>query len=168
MGNQINVERYCLWGPYVVELLRTGLGLSPDQVHIGTGVHAHSHAKPRVLYTQSSKTTCAVHPQSCKTTCAVYTCAWHSGGTHGGVLSRKSGRPIRPGLRPSHAPPPPALTSGFYSCKKAGHMGRLLPHPAHTVATDVVCPPACLPVLVPQALGTLAGPWVQPCTKAAS
>ena len=34
-GQQFNVEKYCLWAPYAVELLTTGLGLVAEQVNIG-------------------------------------------------------------------------------------------------------------------------------------
>ncbi|GLI68899.1 hypothetical protein VaNZ11_013447 [Volvox africanus] len=37
MGHHINVEKYCLWGPYVAHLLTAGLGLAADEFTIGTG-----------------------------------------------------------------------------------------------------------------------------------
>ena len=35
LGHQFNVEKYCLWGPYVAHLLTAGLGLAPEQFDIG-------------------------------------------------------------------------------------------------------------------------------------
>lgn len=37
MGQQINAERYCTWGPYTVKLLREGLLLEDGAVHVGGG-----------------------------------------------------------------------------------------------------------------------------------
>ncbi len=35
LGHHINVEKYCMWGPYVAHLLTAGLGLSTDDFSIG-------------------------------------------------------------------------------------------------------------------------------------
>ncbi|GIL43178.1 hypothetical protein Vafri_991 [Volvox africanus] len=37
MGHHINVEKYCLWGPYVAHLLTAGLSLAADEFTIGSG-----------------------------------------------------------------------------------------------------------------------------------
>ncbi|KAF6251240.1 hypothetical protein COO60DRAFT_658166 [Scenedesmus sp. NREL 46B-D3] len=37
LGHNINVERYCTWGPYVVKLLRQGLQLKDSAVRVGSG-----------------------------------------------------------------------------------------------------------------------------------
>jgi hypothetical protein len=37
LGHNINVERYCTWGPYVVKLLRHGLHLKDSAVRVGSG-----------------------------------------------------------------------------------------------------------------------------------
>ncbi|GIL99281.1 hypothetical protein Vretimale_4439, partial [Volvox reticuliferus] len=37
LGHHINVEKYCLWGPYVAHLLTAGLGLAADGFTIGSG-----------------------------------------------------------------------------------------------------------------------------------
>ncbi|WIA12016.1 hypothetical protein OEZ85_012097 [Tetradesmus obliquus] len=37
LGSNINVERYCTWGPYVVKLLRHGLRLKDSAVRVGSG-----------------------------------------------------------------------------------------------------------------------------------
>jgi hypothetical protein len=37
LGHNINVERYCTWGPYVVKLLRHGLRLKDSAVRVGSG-----------------------------------------------------------------------------------------------------------------------------------
>lgn len=37
LGHHVNVERYCTWGPYVVQLLMHGLGLDEHQVRGGKG-----------------------------------------------------------------------------------------------------------------------------------
>lgn len=36
LGQHINVERYCSWGPYTVKLLRQGLGLQDSDVRLGS------------------------------------------------------------------------------------------------------------------------------------
>lgn len=35
LGHHINVEKYCMWGPYVAQLLTKGLKLDPEQFDIG-------------------------------------------------------------------------------------------------------------------------------------
>lgn len=37
LGHNINVERYCTWGPYSVKLLRHGLRLEDKDVRVGSG-----------------------------------------------------------------------------------------------------------------------------------
>jgi hypothetical protein len=37
LGHNINVERYCTWGPYVVKLLRHGLRLKDSAVRVSSG-----------------------------------------------------------------------------------------------------------------------------------
>lgn len=37
LGQQINAERYCTWGPYMVKLLKEGLLLKDSAVHVGSG-----------------------------------------------------------------------------------------------------------------------------------
>ncbi|GFR41178.1 hypothetical protein Agub_g1845, partial [Astrephomene gubernaculifera] len=37
LGHHINVEKYCMWGPYVAHLITAGLGLTPEQYDIGSG-----------------------------------------------------------------------------------------------------------------------------------
>jgi hypothetical protein len=37
LGQHVNAERFCMWGPYVVELLGRGLGLAQDRLAIGGG-----------------------------------------------------------------------------------------------------------------------------------
>eukprot|EP00878_Enallax_costatus_P031203 GHUV01034099.1.p1 GENE.GHUV01034099.1~~GHUV01034099.1.p1 ORF type:complete len:204 (+),score=61.91 GHUV01034099.1:533-1144(+) len=37
MGQQINAERYCTWGPYTVKLLKEGLLLKDSAVLVGSG-----------------------------------------------------------------------------------------------------------------------------------
>lgn len=35
LGQHMNVEKYCTWGPYVAQLLTSGLGLAQQQILLG-------------------------------------------------------------------------------------------------------------------------------------
>lgn len=37
LGDRINIEKYCLWGPYASQLLSSGLALREAQLSIGSG-----------------------------------------------------------------------------------------------------------------------------------
>lgn len=69
LGDNINVERYCTWGPYISTLLTAGLGLQDDWVRIGScdvawplGAALTEGSKiPELMHRRSSTKQTAVH-----------------------------------------------------------------------------------------------------------
>lgn len=44
LGEHVNVERYCLWGPYAVMLLHRGLAVPKVRVRVNSCIHACAYA----------------------------------------------------------------------------------------------------------------------------